>query len=265
MEKQIADLQEKVRRLEELNVQLQNDNLVSSLTASFMHEVNNLTGIGVTAASVLETRIAEAAESLKNGTLKKSDLERFFAEAAETSKLLSVNFKQTADLVSAFKKVAVDRSRRDIRPFMLKDYLEEIIFSLTPRLKKTPHTITLSCPDGIEMVSCPGALSLAIINLVFNSLLHAFPDGRAGHISICAEQSGENIVLTYADDGTGIEPSRAERIFEPFYSSLKNGSGLGLFAVKRMVCEHLKGTVQLRETDKKGSLFEIRIPRVLKL
>lgn len=67
MEKQIEALEEKIRRLEELNVQLQNDNLVSSLTASFMHEVNNLTGIGVTAASVLETRIAEAAESLKTG------------------------------------------------------------------------------------------------------------------------------------------------------------------------------------------------------
>lgn len=262
MEKEIEALQNKIRRLEDLSAAGQNDAVVSSLTASFMHEVNNLTGIGVTAASVLETRIAETAERLKNGTLKKSDLERFFDETAETSKILSVNFKQTADLVSAFKRVAVDRSRRDVRPFMLKEYLEEILFSLSPRLKKTPHEISLSCPDDIEMVSCPGALSLAVINLVLNSLVHAFPKGRAGHIRISAAVDGDDILLTYEDDGIGIDAAQAEHIFDPFYSTLENGTGLGLFAVKRMVIEHLKGSV-VRENKSEGILFKIRMPRVL--
>ncbi len=262
MEKEIEELRKKVRRLEELSAAGQNDSVISSLTASFMHEVNNLTGIGVTAASVLETRVAETAERLKNGTLKRSDLERFFDEAAETSKILSVNFKQTADLVSAFKKVAVDRSRRDVRRFMLKDYLNEIVFSLSPRLKKTPHTLSLFCPDGIEMVSCPGALSLVVINLVFNSLVHAFPNGSRGHILISAAVEGDDVLLTYEDDGTGIDESKADRIFDPFYSTSENGSGLGLFAVKRMVTEHLKGTV-VWENKPEGTLFKIRIPRVL--
>ena len=104
MEKEIEELRKKVRRLEELSAAGQNDSVISSLTASFMHEVNNLTGIGVTAASVLETRVAETAERLKNGTLKRSDLERFFDEAAETSKILSVNFKQTATLFRRSKR-----------------------------------------------------------------------------------------------------------------------------------------------------------------
>jgi signal transduction histidine kinase len=93
-----------------------------------------------------------------------------------------------------------------------------VIRSLSPRLKQTPHDVTIECPPHILVMSFPGALAQVVTNLVVNSVVHAYPDGRTGRIALHVRQlSGDRLELVYSDDGSGIPEANLDRIYAPFF------------------------------------------------
>src|SRR4051794_15115493 len=66
-------------------------------------------------------------------------------------------------------------------------YIGEILLSLKPRLRQTAHTVSVDCPDDLEIDSYPGALSQVLTNFVMNSLVHGFAEGQVGFITISAQ------------------------------------------------------------------------------
>ena len=70
--------------------------------------------------------------------MTRKDLERYAEVAVEASQILLKNLQRAADLIHSFKQVAVDQSSGERRRFLLKAYIEEVLLSLAPRLKKTP-------------------------------------------------------------------------------------------------------------------------------
>lgn len=257
-------LKNELARLSEAAAKRQNDAAVAGLMPSFMHEMNNLIGIGVTAASVLESKVADTAKALEQGTLKRSDMDVFLSDAAEASELVAVNLTNMAELVQAFRQVVMNHARREVCAFNLKTCLEGIVFSLRPRLRRTPHAVALDCPEDLRMVSSAGALTLVVINLVLNSLNHAFREGQKGHIRMSAalDPAEDQVTIVYADDGVGIPEKDIPFLFRPFFSSShENGGGLGLFTVYRMVHFHLKGKITVENGRESGVLFRIVMPR----
>src|SRR6185436_2599929 len=81
----------------------------------------------------------------------------------------------------------------------------------------------------------PGQIKQALVNLVKNAI-QAMTKG--GHLSLRTNRAAEGVVLTVADTGGGIAEEKINRIFEPFYTTKKKGSGLGLMIVQRIVREH---------------------------
>ena len=235
---------------------------LGGLVAGIAHEINTPVGIGVTAASSLQERVADIKKRFDEGSMKRSDLERFLAGAAEGSTMVLSNLHRAAELVQSFKQVAVDQTSDKRRRFLLGDYLNEILLSLRPRLKKTSHEITVDCPDDLELDSYPGSLSQVITNLVTNSLIHAYDEGETGHIQIKAAIQGRRLHLVYRDDGKGIPESDRQKIFEPFFTTRrgKGGSGLGMHVVYNIVKQHLKGDIRCDSELGKGATFTIDIP-----
>ncbi len=98
-------------------------------------------------------------------------------------------------------------------------------------------------------------------NLLVNALTHAPGDSPIG-LSVVEED--ESAVIRVHDDGPGIEPAEASRIFEPFYRSdpsrarSSGGAGLGLAIVAAIVTAH-HGTVWVQPGP--GATFEVRLPR----
>ncbi len=68
------------------------------------------------------------------------------------------NLHRAAERIRSFKQVAVDRSNTEKRTFYLKKYIDEILLSLTPKLKNTGHTISVSCPEKLEFDSYLGRI-----------------------------------------------------------------------------------------------------------
>ncbi|HEY0837463.1 MAG TPA: PAS domain S-box protein [Azospirillum sp.] len=238
---------------------------LGQLVAGVAHEINTPIGIGLTAA----THIAEQSQRIRalfgQGGMRRSDFSDFLQAVEEGARLLVSNINRAAELVQSFKQVAVDQSSGGRRAFELKTYIDEVLFSLRPRLKRTHVTVTVDCPDDLMMDSYPGALSQVLTNLTLNAVVHAYGEGVAGHVRIAVRGAGEEaLTLEFTDDGKGIAPEVLPRIFDPFFTTKRGegGSGLGLHIVHNTVSRVLGGRLSVDSQLGHGTRFTLNLPRI---
>ena len=258
-ERALHDLQRTQRSL----VQAEKLASLGALVAGVAHEINTPVGIGVTAASYLGELTRQFRRTITEGALRRRDLDDFIDRIEEASAMILANLERAGTLVQSFKQVAVDQTSEARRPFELRGYLEGVLGSLAPQLKRTLHRVTLDCPEGITMDSYPGALSQVVSNLVMNALLHAFQPDVPGLIAIAVRRDGEaEVVMEFTDDGRGIPPENLERIFEPFFTTRRSegGSGLGLHIVYNIVVGTLGGRIAVSSAPGAGCRFTIGLP-----
>lgn len=117
-------------------------------------------------------------------------------------------------------------------------------------------------PENPEMVFDPMGFENIISNLINNSFQYKTPDKKL-IVEIKAENNGEKTILTYKDNGLGIEESNLDKIFDPAYTTNKRERfGFGLSIVKKIVEAH-KGKVEAISGGKgKGIEFILEIPQM---
>ena len=236
---------------------------LGDLVAGVAHEVNTPIGVCVTASSFLAERTRQLRDLYEKGEMKRSDLEKYLTLAEESSASVLTNLERAAELVQSFKKVAADQSSEEKRPFELKSYLEQILVSLRPQFKRTPHTVHMECPEGLTLDSYPGAIMQIVTNLIMNSLIHGFADGLPGEIFINVESVGDAVALSYRDTGVGMDKEQRDRIYDPFYTTKRGsgGTGLGMNIVYNLVTQTLKGSILLETSPGQGAVFLLTLPR----
>jgi len=235
---------------------------LGSLVSGVAHEINTPIGIGVTGTTHLEDITRHFRQLFTTNAMKKSDLSHFLDECEETSHIIHSNLQRASELIHSFKQVAVDQSSEERRRFNIKSYLEEVLLSLYPAFKKTLYTVTLECPEDLDMDSYPGAFSQILTNLVMNSLIHGFEDSPAGKITLEIKQVESNLHWTYKDDGKGMSTEYIKKVFDPFFTTKRGsgGSGLGMNVVYNLVCERLGGTIECNSNLGHGIVYQISIP-----
>ncbi|WP_439573257.1 sensor histidine kinase [Phreatobacter sp.] len=235
---------------------------LGGLVAGVAHEVNNPIGISLTVASTLSRRIDSFARDVESGELKRSKLTDFVQGSREAASQLSLNLQRAGEMIQAFKQVAVDRSHADRRSFDLAEATDQIIASLRPTLRRVPVTLNVDVPPGIMLDSYPGPYGQVVTNLFINALTHAFPDGRAGTLSILARAEGSQVELCVRDDGIGMSADVKRQAFDPFFTTRRGagGTGLGLNIVANIVTHRLGGRIYLDTEPGQGSTFRIVLP-----
>ena len=240
--------------------------VLGGLVAGVAHEINTPIGIGVTAASHLESKIQEVAQLYQDDELTQDGYEEFLRGAIEGSQIILRNLETAANLVHSFKLVAVDQSSEAIRTFNLGEYINTILLSLQPELKQTRISIEVDCPDDLKMTSYPGDISQIFTNLIMNSITHGFNQGaNAGQIKIEIRRDGADAQIRYMDNGKGIPSDIMHKIFDPFFTTNRQAgrSGLGMHIVYNIITQKLKGAISCKDTQSKGVLFVIRTPVTL--
>ncbi|MBI1206970.1 MAG: PAS domain S-box protein [Azospirillum sp.] len=232
------------------------------LVAGIAHEINTPVGLGVGVASHHEDRTRAIKRLYDAGEITMEDFEDYLQTSLESAAALLSNLRRAADLVRSFKQVAVDQSSELKRRFEVRDYIEELLRSLKPKLKNTSHSISVDCPGGLTIESFPGALSQILTNLIENSLIHGFEGRQFGHISISVLKTARRMILLYADDGKGMAEAECLRIFEPFFTTRmgQGGSGLGMHIVYNLVTQTLGGRITCTSLPDLGISVTIRIP-----
>ncbi|MEG4404793.1 ATP-binding sensor histidine kinase [Microcoleus sp. MON2_D5] len=235
---------------------------LGGLVAGVAHEINTPIGIGITAASLLAEKATKFFEVYSNGQIKRSELEKFLDTAMQSSNMILSNLTRAADLIHSFKEVAVDQSSELKRTFNVKNYLEEILTSLTAKLRRTKHKIHIKCDENIVVDSYPGVVCQIVTNLVLNSLIHAYDGEDEGVLAFDFKLEGDRLIFEYADNGKGIDPENLSKIFEPFFTTKRGqgGTGLGLHIIYNLVTQKLKGTINCTSQVNKGTKFMIEFP-----
>lgn len=240
---------------------------LGSLVAGIAHEINTPVGIAVTATSLMQDHLNTLHAAYENGALEESVFETFLRNAVQTVEMVSVNLRRASELISSFKRVAVDQSNGEIRPILLREYVETVLFSLQPRLRRTQVRTLLEIPETVMLRTVPGAISQVLSNLLMNAIVHGFEDGEAsGTIRITARSLPQGRVeIVVEDDGAGVPEEHLRRIMEPFFTTRrgKGGTGLGLHIVYNLVTSVLRGTINYSSAPRQGLTVVIRIPSLL--
>lgn len=260
------ELAEAVRHLEDAQDRLvQSDKLASlgALVAGVAHEMNTPIGNGLMAVSTLAQRTREVQALLATG-LRRSDFERFLEQVEMAADISTRNLGRASELISSFKRVAVDQTSSQRREFDLAEVVHEIVLTLQPTLRHTPYQVVTDLPSGLVLDSYPGPLGQVVANLVQNAVIHAFGGRPEGRIDVSAQASGEDFVLTVADDGEGILDEHLDKVFDPFFTTRlgQGGSGLGLHIVHNVVTGLLGGHIKIQSVVGRGTSMVIRCPLV---
>lgn len=259
---ELRDALETLQKTQEQLIQSEKMSLLVSLVAGIAHEINTPIGVGLTAASHLEEITQEFRNSYELHPLKRSALETYVKTVAEASQILVKNMYLAAERTQSFKEMAVDQISGTLRRFHLKPYLDEIVLNLSPALKQAGCHILLNCPDWLEIESFPGAFSQIISNLVMNSVIHGFEQQAGGEIRLDVTCENSLIIITYSDNGKGMDQEQCARVFEAFYTTKRHqgGTGLGMNIVHNLVTRKLHGQIECASIPGGLTTFTIRIP-----
>lgn len=107
--------------------------------------------------------------------------------------------------------------------------------------------------DDLMIYADEGQISQILINLIKNAL-----QAGAKHIDISARMGKDDeVIIDVANDGTPIPVSAQEQIFVPFFTTKKEGSGIGL-SISRQIMRNHNGTISLLRSDVNQTVFELR-------
>ena len=235
---------------------------LGELVAGVAHEINTPIGIGVTASSYLHEITEDAGKLFTKNQLKKSQLEHYFDDSLEGSRLILNNLNRVAGLVNSFKLVAADQTSDEKREFELTAYIEDVLSSLSPQIKKSSVTVQFVANKKFIINRYPGVFAQILTNFLMNALSHAFEKGMEGEIDIKLEKKENNLLLTFSDNGKGIPENKLSKIFNPFFTTKRGqgGTGLGLHIVYNIVYQNLRGKVNCDSEIGQGTSFYVLIP-----
>ena len=140
----------------------------------------------------------------------------------------------------------------DLRPL-----LDEVILLASPEAEQ--HGVRISRELGTEPLNVKvdnDSMKLAIFNVVLNGI-QAMPQG--GRLTISARREEDTVVTEIQDQGGGIPPEAQEKIFELYFSTKKDGRGIGLAQTYQVMQWHY-GSVDFESMDGEGTTFRLRLP-----
>ncbi|MBC8460464.1 MAG: two-component sensor histidine kinase [Deltaproteobacteria bacterium] len=145
-------------------------------------------------------------------------------------------------------------------PVNLKKLIEEVLSFLTKEAEYRSIRVSLNASEDVPLIeSDRGKLQEIFLNLI-NNAFAAMSDGGNLDIQI-SQKKTDKILVTVADDGSGISEPHLKLIFEPFFSTKtkKGGTGLGLSLTRNFVLE-IGGTMNVESEVDKGTTFTITLP-----
>jgi len=233
--------------------------ILGSLSAEVSHEINTPIGVSITSMSYLADLVTQLKADINQNKLSKRALDDFIHNADQSIALLENNLHRASDLIVSYKQVAVDQTSDKIRHINLAKYVDGIIQSLHPKLKKTSHSVKIECQQEIDIFCHAGAISQIFTNLIINSIIHGFDGINRGQIVIKLEKQNDTIHIRYQDNGVGIEQEELDHLFDPFYTTKSGdgGSGLGTHIVHNIVVDTLNGSIVASSEPGQGLTYDI--------
>ncbi|MCL4864146.1 MAG: HAMP domain-containing histidine kinase, partial [Caldilineaceae bacterium] len=141
-------------------------------------------------------------------------------------------------------------------PVNLPALVDEVVLLTQKQLERMHIRVSKSLHEVPPVQGTPAQLKQVLLNLVLNA---AQSMAEGGDLTIEVYPEGQGVVLAVSDTGMGIDDEAVDRIFEPFYSTKNDGTGLGLSVTYGIVQGH-GGTIRVRSEVGEGSQFAVWLP-----
>ena len=256
--RQVQRLEDLSEKLEETNRQLRRAEAdarraerlaaLGQLSAGLAHEIRNPLGVIKGSADMLSRKVA-GSEPL----------------VAELAGYISSEVNRLNALVVRFLDFARP-SKLELRPERISKIVDRALDAATASFPNAGVRIEREYAPNLPEIPADAQLCEQVfVNLITNAFQAM--QGQAGssektlHIVIAPEISnGEPGVAVFVEDtGPGVPPELREQIFNPFFTSKKEGVGLGLSIVAKIVDDH-RGTIRLEENTARGARFHVFFP-----
>jgi signal transduction histidine kinase/CheY-like chemotaxis protein len=150
-------------------------------------------------------------------------------------------------------------------PLELSSVVARAVETVTPLITQRQHALEVVVPQaGLPVLGDVDRLTQVVTNLLTNAAKYTPP---GGHLQVRAEAGADEVMLAVSDDGEGVEPELAERIFSPFVQGPRSvdrsvgGLGIGLALVHSVVTAHGGRVAVHSEGPGRGSTFTLWLPR----
>ncbi len=161
-----------------------------------------------------------------------------------------------ADFVASYRSLSNVPAARPER-FIVGALFERVRALVAPAWRARGGAVRFSVePGSLELVADPGQLEQALINLLKNAFEASAGVDRAGARVSARLVRGGRLRIEVADDGPGVPPELVKHIFTPFFTTKKQGGGIGLAMVRHLVHEN-GGTVRYARPVGAGARFVI--------
>lgn len=186
-------------------------------------------------------------------------LQKQFGENDSIRETAEIVLKQTERLEQMVTDIGEFARMRQPhpKPLELPATVNAVIASLSGLIESRGIRVERKYSEAIAPLKADGELlELALRNILINAL-EAMPSGGTLTISICSQPG--SLLLSIRDTGTGIRSEDLPNIFDPFFTSKTQGSGLGLTAVHRVIYDH-SGDIVVDSAPGEGTEVRIRLP-----
>jgi two-component system nitrogen regulation sensor histidine kinase NtrY len=217
--------------------------LLSVMTHEIMNSVAPISSL----ADTLHNRLQESFQYLDNSNGMVDDLK----VGINTIKKRSDGLLKFAEVYRNLNKI----TNPSLKQILVRDLFENMLNLMQPTLnqKGIEMEIILKDPDLLLEVDS-NLIEQVLINLIVNSI-EAVKDSEEPKIILSAIQTSHNkIAMKVIDNGTGMNEEVMNNVFIPFFSTKKNGSGIGLSLCKQIMMLH-KGNITVQSIEGKGSAF----------
>jgi len=224
-------------------------NLVRVLTHEIMNSVTPISSLAGIVEDDLKARIDRPTES----ELKKEDLEDMYLSLQTIS-------KRSAGLIKFVKEFRnlTHIPKPKLAEVNVKELLDELAQLHKKELADNQISISVSIdPANLYVLADKTMIEQVIINLIKNAI-QAFDEQTEKQIELngYTNEKGRTII-SVKDNGSGIDSEALEKIFIPFYSTKKTGSGIGLSLSKQIMRQH-EGNITVKSELGKGTEFLLR-------
>lgn len=216
---------------------------LGTLLAGFAHEVRNpLSTIGLNLQLVLE-------EFREPETARDKRTQKRLATVENEVRRLQKILEEFLSYARA--------PEPKFAPVDLNARVQAVVEFHEPELRE--RGLALRFYPGLDVGMVPGDwdhLQAALVNLLRNAA-DATPNG--GEVLVQTVREGPHVLLRVTDTGAGIAPELQAKVLDPYFSTKKSGTGLGLPTVRRVAEEH-GGTLTMESEVGKGTQFTVRLP-----
>lgn len=145
-----------------------------------------------------------------------------------------------------------------LEPVSVSALLQDIVDVVRPQAEQQGISVDLAAHRAAAIQVDRAMVRQALLNLALNAI-DAMPEG--GSLSLQARSiEDQQVQIDVTDTGLGIQPEHLSRIFDLYFTTREQGSGLGLSMVYRTVQLH-DGTIEVESTPGRGTSFRLRLPR----